>query len=62
MLQVAQNDALRKMSGCFRTTPIDPLHNLMGISPIEFTAWKLVRSYGDCLARLPPMHLLHTVT
>jgi hypothetical protein len=62
ILQVAQNDALRKMSGCFRTTPIDPLHNLMAIPPIDFTARKLVRSYADRLSRLPPFHLVHTVT
>jgi hypothetical protein len=62
VLQVAQNDALRKMSGCFRTMPIDPLHNLMAIPPIEFTARKLVRSAGDRLSRLPPSHLVHTIT
>jgi hypothetical protein len=61
VLQVAQNDALRKMSGCFRTTPIDPLHNLLAIPPMEYTARKLVRSYSDRLARLPPTHLVHTI-
>jgi hypothetical protein len=62
VLQVAQNDALRKMSSCFHTTPIDPLHNLMAIPPITFTAQKLVRSYADRLSRLPPCHLVHTIT
>jgi len=31
ILQVAQNDAVRKMSGAFKTTPIVPLHYLMAI-------------------------------
>jgi hypothetical protein len=60
-LQVAQNDALRKMSGCFRTTPVDPLHSLLAIPPIDYTIRKLVRSYGDRLQRSPPTHLLLTI-
>jgi hypothetical protein len=61
VLQVVQNDALRKMGGCFKMTPIDPLHNLMAIPPIEFTARKLVRSSGDRISRLPPTHLVRTI-
>jgi len=34
ILQVAQNDAVRKMSGAFKTTPIVPLHYLMAIPPL----------------------------
>jgi hypothetical protein len=60
-LQVAQNDALRKMAGAFRTTPIDPLHNLLAIPPVAFTLRKLVQSYGDRLTRLPPSHLIRTI-
>jgi hypothetical protein len=60
-LQVAQNDALRKMAGVFRTTPIDPLHSLLAIPPIVFTLRKLVRSYGDRVSSLPPSHLIQTI-
>jgi hypothetical protein len=42
------------MSGCFCTTPINPLHNLMAIPPMEFTAQKLVRSYADHFPISPP--------
>jgi hypothetical protein len=42
--------------------PIDPLHNLMAIPPMEFTAWKLVRSYANQLSHLPPLHLVRTIT
>jgi hypothetical protein len=34
----------------------------MAIPPIVFTARKLVRSYADRLSRLPPSHLVHTIT
>ncbi len=27
-MQVAQNEGLRKLTGVFKTTPIEPLHNL----------------------------------
>src|ERR1700730_9599986 len=60
-LQVAQNDALCKMSGCFCMTPIDPLHSLSAIPPIDYTLRKLVRSYGDHLQWLPQTHLIHTI-
>jgi hypothetical protein len=60
-LQTAQNDALRKMAGCFRTTPVDPLHSLLAIPPIVFTLRKIVRSYSDRVSRLPPSHCLHTI-
>ena len=60
-LQVAQNNALRKMCGVFRTTPVEPLHHVANILPI---------SYRLCIARdrfiahmktLPPSHLLLTI-
>jgi hypothetical protein len=34
VLQVAQNEACRKLGGFFRTTPINLLHNLLAIPPI----------------------------
>ena len=58
LAQVAQNDALRRISGCFRTTPVDPLPHLLAILPIQFTLGQLVGSFQDRLLRLPPSHLL----
>ena len=60
--QVAQNDALRRISGCFRTTPTEPLHHLLAILPIKLTLDKLNRSFSDRLKRLPPSHALRTIT
>jgi hypothetical protein len=34
-LHVTQNLAIRHMAGAFRTTPVDPLHELMAILPIS---------------------------
>ena len=61
IFQVAQNDAVRKISGCFRTTPIEPLHLLVGIPPISFTLQKLRETFGERLLRLPPSSPLHTL-
>jgi len=36
-LQIAQNDAIRRITGCFRTTPTEPLHSLISIPPIKYT-------------------------
>jgi len=58
---VAQNDAIRKISGCFRTTPTLPLHHLLAIPPIRFTLTKLCDSFDDRLACLPPTVQLHTI-
>ena len=60
-LQVAQNDAARKISGCFRTTPTLPLHHLLAIPPIHFTLTKLRDSFNDRLARLPPTVQLRSI-
>jgi hypothetical protein len=35
-LQTAQNEGLCKMTGVFKTTPIDPLHNLISIPPTVY--------------------------
>ena len=59
--QVAQNDALRRISGCFRTTPTEPLHYLLAILPLKLTLDKLIRSFSDRLKRLPPSHALRTL-
>ena len=62
IVRVAQNDALRRISGCFRTTPTAPLPHLLAILPIEYTLGQLIRSFGDRLLRLPPSHSLRTMT
>jgi Reverse transcriptase (RNA-dependent DNA polymerase)/Endonuclease-reverse transcriptase len=59
--QVAQNDAIRRIAGCFRTTPIDPLHHLLAIPPLPYTLEKLHGSYSDRLARLPFTHALRVL-
>jgi len=62
ILQVAQNDAIRKMSGAFKTTPIVPLHYLMAIPPITLTLSKLTDVFRLHVQRLPPFTLIHTLT
>ena len=62
ILQVAQNDAVRKMSGAFKTTPIIPLHYLMAIPPIPLTISKLTSVFKLRLQRLPPSSLIRTIT
>ena len=53
-LTVAQNDGLRKITGVFRTTPVEPLTNLTGIPPIPFYMNKLMHVYSHRLRRLDP--------
>jgi len=60
-LQIAQNDATRRISGRFRTTPVDPLYSLLSIPPIKFTLHNLRDNYRDRLTRLPPHSLLRTL-
>ena len=57
-LQVAQNEACRKLAGTFHTTPIDMMHSLLSIPPIRFRLRHLLRTQGRRLASLPPSHLL----
>ena len=46
MLQVAQNEACRKLAGTFHTTPVDMTHSLLSIPPIRFRLRHLLRSQG----------------
>ena len=62
ILQVAQNDAVRKMSGAFKTTPIIPLHFLTTIPPIRHTIKKLTSQFTNRIKNLPPFHQLRTLT
>ena len=58
MLQVAQNEACRKLAGVFHTTPIDMMHSLLSIPPIRFRLRHLLRTQGHRLASQPPSCLL----
>ena len=62
ILQVAQNDAVRRISGSFRTTPVEPLHNMLAIPPIRFTIAKYHAAFTTRLSRLPPTANLRTIT
>ena len=60
-LQVAQNILVHKMSSCFKTMPVTPLHYLMAIPPIANTIKKLTSTFTLRLQCLPPSTLLHTL-
>ena len=62
ILQVAQNDAVRKLSGTFKTTPIEPLHNMVAIPPIKYLVPKLRLQATNRISRLPHSHRLLTLT
>jgi hypothetical protein len=52
-LCTAQNEAIRHMAGAFRTTPVDPLLQLMGVMPIDIHIKKLIKNASLHLYRLP---------
>ena len=62
LTQVAQNDALRRISGCFHTTPVEPLNHLLAILPMKLTLAKLCLSFSDRMKRLPPAHAIRSVS
>ena len=62
ILQVAQNDMVRKMSGTFKTTPIVPLHYMMAIPPLPLSIKKLTAVFRLRIQRLPPSTLIRTIT
>jgi hypothetical protein len=43
-LRTAQRTAVRHIAGAFSTTPIDPLHQLMGIMPIDLRLRLLIKT------------------
>jgi len=61
ILQVAQNDAVQRISGTFRTTPVAPLHNMLAIPPIKYTITKYRAAFTARISRLPPTAILHTL-
>ena len=62
LVRVAQNDALRRIAGVFRTTPTAPLPHLLAILPIQYTLTQLVGSFTDRISRMDPSHTLRTIT
>jgi hypothetical protein len=52
-LQIAQNDACRKLAGVFRTTPVHLTEKLLNIPPVRYRFRHLLRNAGSRLARLP---------
>ena len=60
-LQTTQNEGLHKMMGVFRTTLIEPLHNLTCIPPISYLMGKLMHSYAHRLRDLPSSAKVHTI-
>jgi hypothetical protein len=52
-LQTVQNDAVRLMSGTFRTTPRDPLHQLLNVLPMDLRLNMIVQNSAIRLYRVP---------
>jgi hypothetical protein len=52
-LQVVQNEAVKVISGAFRTTPREPLHQLLNIFPVKHRLDMLTQSTALRLYRLP---------
>jgi hypothetical protein len=60
-LQTTQNEGLHKMTRVFRTTPIEPLHNLTCVPPIPYLMDKLMHSYTHRLWDLPSSTKVRTI-
>ena len=59
-LQVVQNDAVRIISGTFRTTPREPLHQLLTILPMDLRLDMLIQNTARRLYKAPESsQLLH---
>jgi hypothetical protein len=53
-LQVAQNEACRKLGGFFCTTPTNIMHNLLAIPPIRYRLHHLLHQACTHVTGLPP--------
>ena len=60
-LEVAQNEGIRKITGVFRMTPIEPLVNLTRIPPLSFVLPKLTHTFTLRLQGLNPRTKVRTV-
>ena len=61
VILLMQDDAVRRISGTFRTTPTLPLHHMLAIPPIKYMVIKLRQQVQLRLTRLPPNHKLRTI-
>ena len=52
-LQTVQNDAVRIMTGTFRTTPREPLHQLLNILPMDLRLNTILKSTALRLYKVP---------
>lgn len=52
-LQLAQNSTLQHISGCFQTTPLDPIHHITSILPIDIYLDRLLDNAAIRLRSLP---------
>ena len=53
-MNTTQNEGLHKITGVFKTTPVEPIHNLTGIPPISHVLPKLMHAYTNRLKGLNP--------
>jgi hypothetical protein len=60
-MQVTQNKGLRKITGVFRTTLVEPLQNLTGVPPIRYLMTKLMDSYTHRLWAMAPQAMVRRV-
>jgi hypothetical protein len=60
-MQVAQNEGIHKITRVFRTTPVEPLHNLTGVLPIPYIMTKLIDSYTNRLWNMAPQAMVQRV-
>src|SRR6266851_674097 len=47
--------------GMFKTMPLDPLHNMIGVPPISYLLPKLMHAYSFRLQSMPPDALIRMV-
>ena len=50
----AQNATMRHITGAFRITPVDPLHQLMEIMPIKLRMKMLIKNTAPTASPLAP--------
>ncbi len=60
-MQTTQNEGIRKIVGVFKTSLMEPLHNLTHIPPISYLMGKLMHAYSLRLGCLPPHVKVRTV-
>ena len=61
MLQVAQNEGIRKITGVFRTTPTNITENMIGIALIKYLLPRIIHSFRNRLIATNPNHILHSI-